>query len=341
MSGIAGAGNWIVDTIKITDGWPNRGELVTILEERTGGGGAPFNVLTDLHKLGCGVPLHGVGCIGDDTHGRFVIDHCDANQIEHSQIRVIPETVTSYTDVFTVRGSGERTFFHRRGANALFSPEHVNIEELRAHGVGLFHFGYLLLLDAMDASDEEYGTRAAGLLKRVRDSGIQTSVDVVSEASDRFQRIVRPALPHTDHCIINEIEAGQVTGLPIRKSDVSVVPEDALKAAAALLELGVNQTVVIHYPEGAVWIDARGRSAVAHSLTVDPKMIVSSVGAGDAFCAGVLLGIHEGWTPEQALELGVLSAASSLLAASATGGVQSVEEMRANPALIAAGKQTS
>ena len=332
MSAIAGAGNWIVDTIKITDGWPNRGELVTILDEQLGGGGAAFNVLTDLRKLGIDVPLYGVGSIGDDTYGRFILDHCDKHEIERSAIGIIPDSVTSHTDVFTVQGSGERTFFHRRGANALFSPEHVDIAALREHDVALFHFGYLLLLDAMDAPDEEFGTQAARLLKSVRDAGIQTSLDVVSEASDRFQRIVRPALPHTDHCIINEIEASQVTGVNIRR-DGAVNPQDALQAAQALLKLGVNRTAVIHYAEGAVWLDADGRSAVAHARRVDPGSVVSSVGAGDAFCAGVLLGIHSEWEPERALEVGVLAGASSLLSASATGGVDAIDTMRANPRL--------
>ena len=36
--------------------------------------------------------------------------------------------------------------------------------------------------------------------------GMKTSIDVVSEAGERFARLVTPALKYTDYCIINELE---------------------------------------------------------------------------------------------------------------------------------------
>ena len=58
---------------------------------------------------------------------------------------------------------GNRIFFHHRGANALFQPEHIKISQLTCK---IFHLGYLLLLDAMDQPDADYGTVAARLLKK-------------------------------------------------------------------------------------------------------------------------------------------------------------------------------
>lgn len=46
-------------------------------------------------------------------------------------------------------------------------------------------------MDGLDAPDAEYGTKAARLLAKVQAAGIRTSVDIVSEQSDRFQGIVR------------------------------------------------------------------------------------------------------------------------------------------------------
>jgi arabinose-5-phosphate isomerase len=56
----------------------------------------------------------------------------------------------------------------------------------------------------------------ARLLAEAQKHGIKTSIDVVSEASDRFTRLVPPSLKYTDYCIINEIEAGQTTGIALR-----------------------------------------------------------------------------------------------------------------------------
>ena len=79
-----------------------------------------------------------------------------------------------------------------------------------------------LLLDALDERDTRFGTKAARLLAAAQAAGVKTSVDVVSEDSDRFPKIVRPALKHVDYCILNEIEASKTTGFSIRQSDGQV-----------------------------------------------------------------------------------------------------------------------
>ncbi len=45
--GIASAGNWIVDYVKIIDTLPSKGMLGTIISQRVGTGGASFNMLVD------------------------------------------------------------------------------------------------------------------------------------------------------------------------------------------------------------------------------------------------------------------------------------------------------
>jgi len=54
---------------------------------------------------------------------------------------------------------------------------------------------------------------------------------------------------------------------------------------------------------------------------------MGAAGAGDAFAADVLFGLHEGWSIAQSLELGVCTAASSLFSTSCSDGVKSVEEV--------------
>ena len=52
------------------------------------------------------------------------------------------------------------------------------------------------------------------------------------------------------------------------------------------------------------------------------------MGAGDAFCAGVLCGAEKGEKLESAIELGIASAAASLSEANATDGMRSEAEVR-------------
>jgi sugar/nucleoside kinase (ribokinase family) len=57
------------------------------------------------------------------------------------------------------------------------------------------------------------------------------------------------------------------------------------------------------------------------------QKIASTVGAGDAFCAGVLYGLHEGWPTLQCLDLGHLAAAACLGHETTTGGLRPVGEL--------------
>jgi sugar/nucleoside kinase (ribokinase family) len=328
MRGIACGGNWIVDQVKIIDKWPPKCELANILQEDSGTGGGPANVLTGLKRLGFPHPTFAIGCIGEDAFGEQILDHCRTNEIGTEFLTVLSGARTSYTDVMTMRDTGERTFFHCRGANARFVPAHVPVQLLKQAGIRMFYLGYLLLLDAMDQPDPENGTVAAGLLKSIQEAEIETCLDVVSEASERFQQIVVPSLRYVDHCIINEIEAGRTTGVEIRKQDETIDKAALRGAAKRLLELGVRKTAVIHFPEGSLWRDRTGTEAYQDCLKVPKESIVSSVGAGDAFCAGVLYGIHESWSPEEALKIGSGAAAACLQAANTTDGVRSLEEIR-------------
>ena len=102
--------------------------------------------------------------------------------------------------------------FRLLGANEVFCQDDINWDKFDAK---IFHIGYLLSLNALDEPDDQYGTKMARLLACAREHGLETSVDVVSEMSDRFTKIVPPALKYTDYCIINEIEAQCTTGISL------------------------------------------------------------------------------------------------------------------------------
>ena len=146
----------------------------------------------------------------------------------------------------------------------------------------------------------------------------------MSEDSDRFSRIVNPALRHVDYCILNEIEAGKTTGFKIRQPNGQLDPVALRHAAGALLQQGVRELVVVHFPEGAFARTRKGDDFWQSSLKLPPNYIAGTAGAGDAFCAGVLYGLHQGWDFQRCLLTGVCIAAASLSHATCTAGVKSL-----------------
>ena len=320
--GIAVAGNMIVDMLYPTNGMPKPGELVTItgdVDKSTGG--CLCNDIVDLAKLDPQMHLVAVGRTGDDEAGKYIMEKMrEHKNIDLSHVKITG--VSSFTLVMADQISTQRTFYHCRGGNAALCEEDFDWDKL---DVDMLHIGYILLLDTLDEEDPQYGTKMAKLLKAAQDHGIKTSIDVVSESGDRFRRLVTPALRYTDYCVINEVEASATTGIELRTADGQLIRENFPAALKKMKELGVSTWAVIHCPELGCGLDEKDNFVEVPSLKLPKGWIVGTVGAGDAFCSGVLYGAWKGMGLKEAIELGTGSAACSLNQAGATEGMRSVE----------------
>jgi sugar/nucleoside kinase (ribokinase family) len=307
-TGILAGGNWLIDHVKLLDTWPPQDGLALVLGRTAGNGGGPYNVLKDLAKLGAPFPLEAVGLLGDDADGRAIRADALAHRIDATQLHTTTAAPTSSTDVMTVRATGRRTFFHDPGANTLLAPEHFDFTRSRARH---FHLAYLLLLDTLDAPGPDGQPRTLEVLRRARAAGLRTSVDCVSAQPHRYPAVVAPALAETDILFANDFEAEQLTGIPLGRG--AELDRGAVeRAARALLQRGVREWTLVHFPEGVCAASAHGELCWHGAVKLPAPEIVGTAGAGDALAAGVLYGLHEGWPMPQCLELGVGAAAASL-----------------------------
>jgi sugar/nucleoside kinase (ribokinase family) len=235
------------------------------------------------------------------------------------------EGKTSFTAVMADEISKERTFFHYRGANAVFCEDDIDWDKVTS---AILHIGYILLLDTLDSEDSEYGTKMARLLCHARERGIKTSLDVVSESGDRFKRLVPPALKHADYCVINEVEAEQITGINLRDEKGTLINANIPKALKTIQSFGVKEWVVIHSPEGGCGLNQNGAYLESPTVPLPVDAIKGKVGAGDAFCAGTLYAASQGASLEEGLELGNAAAAASLLQPGAVEGMMKAEDLK-------------
>ena len=77
-------------------------------------------------------------------------------------------------------------------------------------------------------------------------------------------------------------------------------------------------------------MDANRDEYIIEIEPLRPDEIASNLGAGDAFCAGLLYGIHENRGPERAIQLGNAAAQASLKGLTATSAISAaaIESLR-------------
>ncbi|MGM0902964.1 MAG: carbohydrate kinase family protein [Bacillota bacterium] len=320
--GIAFAGTIAVDEIKKIEKYPSKSELTTIKSVSRSNGGAVSNCGISLAKIDPTLPIEVIALIGNDDKGDFLKEKLGQyKNINMGQVKVVGDT--PFTDVIQDETDHARTFFTYRGNSVLFDESTIELQQINSK---ILHIAYILLLDSLDQEDVDYGTKMAKVLKQARDQGIKTSVDIVSESSNRYEKLVPPSLKYTNYCVINELEAGKTVGISLRDSSGTLITGNIKKVLGELKGLGVEDWVVIHCPEGSFGYDGVDFYSVP-SLSLDRALIKGTVGAGDAYVTGVLYGALKGKGLAESMQIGTAAAASSLLAEDSTSGVQPYEKL--------------
>lgn len=316
-NGILAIGNLLVDRTLLISDYPQESMLATISAIELHCGGGCTNILFDLAKLDPTLPLYLGGAVGKDPEGQFILQHALTHKINIDAVSEV-ECATSFTDVMINSQTGDRTFFHYVGAMEEYGLEQILRVDNQAK---IVHIAYLPLLPAL--LDEHV---LINLFNGLREKGFEISIDLVSvNNKDIFRRYIRPILSYIDYVIINDVEAKILTDC----EDVPSNKENLEAITRQILALGVRNTVIVHYPQWAVACNRQGEQVAVPSYWVDKKDIVSTLGAGDAFCAGTLYALHQQMPLQEVLKLGHSLAYFNLFSISATDGAVSYEQVKA------------
>src|SRR5207249_4817884 len=112
----------------------------------------------------------------------------------------------------------------------------------------------------MDAATPD-GNGWSALLRRARAAGLHTNMELVSLAPERLAEVALPCLPHLSSIVVNELEAGALTGIhaPVPGPEGPVDWDGVEAMAHGLLKHGVGRLAVVHFPAGSVAADVDGR----------------------------------------------------------------------------------
>src|SRR5580658_4075234 len=321
--GVLSAGTWCVDFNKSIARWPDEDTSNEVLAIDRDGGGSGFNMALDLKRLDPSLPVEAMGLVGDDDLGRFLFGQCDAHGVARAALKALPGGATMSVDAFNVQANGRRTHFYHQGVAAEMTPDCFDFSSTRAR---IVHLG---LPGAHKAMDRPWRGEANGwvaVLRKARAFGLSANLELMTTRAERLAELGRPCLPHLDWLIVNDYEIGALAGRETRRGDGSTDAAAVANAIDETLALGAMRWAAAHFPEGAVVGGRDGAHVALGSVAVPPSAVVGANGAGDAFAAGMLYGLHEQWPILKCLELGHASAAASMRAMSTTAGVATVAE---------------
>jgi sugar/nucleoside kinase (ribokinase family) len=323
--GVLCAGSVVVDLAKVIDAYPAPNRMATIDAVSLSTGGPGLNMAVDLSLLGAPFPVGLLGAVGDDEHGSFVLEECARLGIDTTGLRRVPGVATSFTDCMVERDGGLRTMFHHPGSSNHFEATPADLDGVTAR---ILHTGAPGIHARMDAVRPEAGNGWTDLLAAARVAGMHTNMELVDLPAERTIELVRPCLPLLDSIIINELEAGTLTGSDVTAPDPDgPIDWPALEdMARGLIGIGVSRLAVVHFPAGCVAAAAGGEVWRQGSVAVPRSEIRNTVGAGDAFAAGVLYGVHEERPVDACLRLGVASAAACIRGVSTSDGIRPADE---------------
>jgi len=238
-------------------------------------GGSPYNVAMGLGRLG--VPVGFFGRVSEDAFGRLLRERLLADGVDCSLLRVGPEP-TALALVHLAPGEEPHFVFYGEGAadctlgpGDLPTPAALGALDGILGGPGAIHFGSISLVREPGASAYER------LIQR--ESGRR----VVS-----LDPNVRPGLIHDRASYRARLEGwiGLADIVKVSRADLAwLYPGRAPRDAAEdWLARGPALVVMTSGQAGAVGISASGASEVPGI----PTAVRDTVGAGDAFTAGLL-----------------------------------------------------
>ena len=282
---------------------PARGTLDVVERMELHTGGCAVNTGIALAKLGVRTAV--MGKVGEDGFGDYIINTLHRYHIDTAGVLRDRVANTSATMVM-IGPDGERSFIHYLGANAELRAADIDLA-LAARG-RILHIAGHNLMSKFDGAD------AATILQAARQRGVATSLDTAWDSTGRWFSLIEPCLPHIDYFVPSFEEASRIAGR-----------SDPAEVARFFLDYGMKLVALKMGDQGCYVTD--GHEAVR--LPAYPVTPVDTTGAGDAFAAGFLAGIIQGWDLERTARFANAVGAMCVTAIGATSGVKSLDETMA------------
>ncbi|HLV87082.1 MAG TPA: ribokinase [Candidatus Sulfotelmatobacter sp.] len=282
MNKVTVVGSYIVALTMDTERLPVEGETVHGHNYQTTHGGKGSNVVVSAARLGADAAF--IGKIGRDIFGEQFLSLLATEGVSNAGV-MYSNTKATAAGFIVTDARGRNAIVIDMGPNGELTPE-----DLTAHTELIRRSDVIL-------SPLEIPLATALAAARIAKGYAVKAILNPAPATDLRGQDLSCCFALTP----NETEARVCLGLPPNAE----IPDWEL--ARSLLDLGCENVMLTRGAAGAIWASRDG----IESFSVPDVHVLDTVGAGDAFNAGLAVGISEGKALREAIALGVAAASLS------------------------------
>jgi ribokinase len=227
-----------------------------------------------------------VGRVGSDGYGREMSAYLRESGVDTRFLRTDPDAASGVAIIF-IDATGQNYVNAVYGANSRCDGQQIGDVTAALEGASV-----------LLAQQEVPLAATFGAMQAARARGVTVILDpapVRATVPGGFHQLASILTP-------NQTEVRALTGIDVRDT------ASAIEAAAGLRALGVSGSVIKMGEQGA-YADFGG---LAQHFPPFQVKVVATVGAGDAFNAGLAAGLASGMSPADAVWLGMATGALSV-----------------------------
>ncbi len=238
-------------------------------------GGAPFNVACHLAAFGAD-PLF-ISAVGNDDHGRQLLQLMESNRMDISGIQ-ISDTHPTGTVAVAIRNNEPEYTIQTEVAWDFIEPSHQLLEQATSSG-NILVFGTLAQRSVVSRNS---------LQRLLADSSMLSLVDLNLRQPFIAEEVIKDSLKRASFVKLNRAELGRVTG------HVSRSEHDLIQDARELVNRYRSDALWVTCGEEGSWYIGKNGD-VEHYHETRNENIADTVGAGDAYTAVLVLAYINGW----------------------------------------------
>ncbi len=266
-------------------------------------GGGSVNTAATFTKMG--LKTAAFSKIGRDLTGRRVIEDLEERGVDTSLFVQCTEHPTGISVILT-GFTGDRTILVSRGAANYVQDEDIPREQIAE--------AQWLYISSLHGESAPIFGKLVGFAAK---HNVQVAINPGSSQLQQGIQGLSETLRQATVIFLNRAEAYQLTGVEPARG-----PTDERQMLRMLHQAGCQNVVITVGAAGSWGYDGHS----FFTMPAYPTEVVSTVGAGDAFAAACVVGLHKGLQLNEAMRIGAANATSVVSQFGAKEGILSWQE---------------